>query len=193
MKTSAHQPLRRVGLDHVRALRVIAPERSRLEEAGEDQRDVRQHEHHEDGEQDLDRLLDPSKVERDQAQDAQDHRGELELLPGDRQEAEEGVHAARDRDRDRQDIVDEQGGAGDDARRAAEELGRDDVASAARGKERNHLGIAGGNDEDGDRHEGRERPDQVRVLSGREERLLGAVAGRRQAVRPETDPGEKRN
>ncbi len=155
-----------------------------------DDEDVRQDEDAEDRHPDEDRLLHAAQVDEREPHDPGDAERELVGLRRVREEAEEGVGAAGDRDRDREDVVDQERAAGDDAGRGGEELARDQVAAAPGREERDDLRVAGadGDDRD-DRGQGHEEA-QVRVAEERLEGLLRAVARRREPVGAEAHPGE---
>ena len=143
------------------------------------------------GSEDGDGLLDPPQVHPDERQD---HRGDepdlvRKVLVG--EEAEDGVRARRDRDGDRQDIVDDERRARDHPRPLPEELRRDDVPAAAGGERLDDLRVAARDDEDRrHRHHGDEdREDGVAAES--EERLLRAVARGGDPVGAQPHPGEE--
>ena len=110
--------------------------------------------------------------------------------PG-RQQTEQRVGPARHGKRDRQDIVDEQGRAGDDARPGREQLAGDQVAAAAGRKQFDDLRIAGA-DHEHRHHRGRGHEQaQVNMAVERLKGLLGPITGGRQSVGSQSDPGEK--
>ena len=91
--------------------------------------------HEEESEDRSDRrhgLLDPAQVENEQDPEADERERELPLVPRRGKEAADGVGARGERDRDREDVVDEQRGARENADGLAEQLARDDVSAAAR-------------------------------------------------------------
>ncbi len=137
------------------------------------------------------RLANAAEIEHDQEHDRCGRRPELQVLPLDGQEAEERVRAAGDRDRDRQHVVDEQRAAGDQADVRAEEVRGDEIAAAARGKELDDLRVARRDHENGHRGEDGQEQRKILMLPEREKRLLGPVAGGRETIGPETDPGEE--
>ena len=110
-----------------------------------------------------------------------------------RQEAEDRVGARRDRDGDREHVVDEQRGARDHAQLLPEELGRDDVAAAARGELLDDAAVPVADDEDGQRRREREEDGEPGVLAELAERLVRTVRARREPVGAEPDPGEERD
>jgi hypothetical protein len=85
-----------------------------------------------DRQQDRDRLPHAAQVQIDKQQQPQ--RGpQFEALRSDRKQAEDGVGAARDGDRDGEYVIDDQGRAGDQPRIRADQTGRDLVAAAPEG------------------------------------------------------------
>ena len=74
----------------------------------------------------------PRRFRTRRSREARERDADLPLVPRRREEAADGVGARGERDRDRQDVVDEQRRAGEHADRLAEELARDRVAAAAR-------------------------------------------------------------
>ena len=117
----------------------------------------------------------------------------LKCLRRGREEAEQRVGAARHRYGDGQDVVDQESAAREDAQRRGKELARHQVAAAARRKQRDDLRIARADRDDRDDRGERHEQAQVRVPAERLERLLRAVAGRRQPVRAEAYPREERD
>ncbi len=152
---------------------------------------VREQEQAEDGRQDRHRLLHAAQVHDDQQHDDADLGLDLPRRRAGGQHAEHLVRAAGDRHRDRQHIVDEQRGAGDEADLGAEQLRRHDVAAAAERKPLDDLRIRHRDDEHRERRRQRQRHRQVGVRAERAERLVGAVRRRRQPVRAQADPGQQ--
>ena len=147
------------------------------EDAVADHENVGHHEDDEDGGQEGHRLLDPAQVEHDQQQDQEEVEEDLVRLPGDGQEAEQGVSAGDDGDGDGQHVVDQQGVPGDDPDPRPERVGGDDVAAAAVGEALDDARIGVGNDEDGQRRGQGQEDGQVGVLAQGAEGLLRAVGG----------------
>ena len=153
------------------------------EEEREDRRDRR------------DGLLDAAQVQDEEDAEARRSANRSFQLRS-RESAEEAadrVGARRERDRDREHVVDEQRGAGQDSDRLAEQLARDRVAAAARGELLDDAAVARADDEDRDRGREREEDGEADVLAERLERLLGAVGARREPVGAEPDPREDRD
>jgi hypothetical protein len=165
---------------------------------GDDQRDgVRDDEEPEDRRDGRHALLHAAEVHQRQEREAGE--GEGELVGDERGEkAEDGVGARGDRDGDRQDVVDEERGAGDDADARPEDLAGDDVAAAARGELLDDPAVAVADDEDGERRRGGEEDGEpgvepAVVVDERAEGFVGAVRARREPVGAEADPGEERD
>ncbi len=107
------------------------------------------------------------------------------------EKAENSVGAARDRERDGQQVVDQERAPRYHADRRRQELARHQVTAAAGRKELYDLVIARADDEDRNNRSQRDKYSQVRVPAERQERLLRPVAGRGKAVGAQPDPGEK--
>ncbi len=137
--------------------------------------------------------LTPAQVEDDEQDDGQDLERDLERLPAGGKEAEQGIAAGDDRDRNRQHVVDQKGGAGDDAGFLAQGMGGDDVAAAARGKVLDDPGVGRGDDKDGEGRGQGQEDGQVGVAAESLESLLGTVGRGRRAVRAQADPGQERD
>ncbi len=105
-------------------------------------------------------------------------------------EAEDGVAAAGDGDRDGEDVVDQQRRPGDHADRRAEQLGGHHVAAAAEGEALDDLGVGDRDDEDGDRGGEPQRHRQVGVPAERAEGLVRAVGRGGEPVGAQPDPGQ---
>ena len=80
------------------------------------------------------RFLHPAQIHRDHHQ----HHGEASRIlngnPSNRQETENRVGPAGDRDRNRQHVVDDQRASGNQSGLLAREFGRDQISAAAGGK-----------------------------------------------------------
>ena len=161
------------------------------EHAVDDQEGVGEDETEKDRQQHGDRLLHPAQVEQHERGDERDLGGELVGLEAERKQREERIDAARDRDRNREYVVENQRGARSQARVRADQARGDPIAASARGKKLDHLVV--GERDDEHRHRGGEREVQAElgVLAQGPKRLFGAVAGRRDSVRAEAHPGEK--
>ena len=105
--------------------------------------------------QDFDRLPHAAQVEVEKQQDQPQLGPQLQALGGNRQQAEDGIGAACDRDRDGQHVVDDQRRAGDQPRIGTDQIGRDLVAATPGGEELDHLVVADGDDKDRKRGGGR--------------------------------------
>ncbi len=156
-----------------------------------DQREVGDHEADEDRREDADRFAHSAQVQVDQHHDDRKLHFQLDHLVHGRDEAEERIHAARRGDRDREHVVDDQGGPGHEARVRAHQLGGHLVAAAAVRKEFDDLVVGQRNDEHGEGGGDREIQRELAVLTERDERLGRAVRGGRQAVGADADPREK--
>jgi hypothetical protein len=164
-----------------------APDQKRIA----DQPRVHHYEREKDRQQREHRFLDPPQVHPDHQHDHHQAEPEFQPEPIGRHETEDCVGAARDRDRDRQNVVDHQRASRSQSRIRPQQLGRHQVAAAARRKQVDRLRIRGRDDENGQRrHHGQEHR-QVLVVAEREERLLGTVTRRTQSVGAEADPGQK--
>ena len=173
---------------------------------GDDQDEVRADEHQEDRHDRLDRLLDAAHVHDDQREQDQDLARDLEVDVAAhriRHEVEQRVATGGDRDRDGEDVVDQQRATGDHARLTSEQLGGDHIPAAAVRKVLDHAAVRVRDDEHGHRRRDREKHRQIPLafhLAGDRvahdqvlERLGRTVGRRRQSVRAEADPGEKRD
>ena len=119
----------------VRRASVAAPWRTRRkrgcvgEEAVGDHEGMGDDEDEEDREKERDGLFDAAEVQDDQDDEDEDLRpSSFQLYPCGGQKAEDGVAPGRDRDRDRQDVVHDQGASGNDAHARPEQLRGDEVA-----------------------------------------------------------------
>jgi hypothetical protein len=161
------------------------------QDAADDQDEVGRDEDEEERKKGSDGFLQSTDVEDRERDDDDDLERELEGLVAEGQVREDRFAPAGNGDRDRQDVVDREGRAGDDACRAAEELARHRVAAAAVRELLDDLAVGVGDDDDRERGREREEDGEVRVLAERAERLVGSVGGGRQAVGAQTDPGEE--
>ena len=150
-----------------------------------------EHEHHEDGGEDGDGLLDPPQVHPDEDDDHRGDESELEVQVLGGKDAEESVRPRRDGHGDRQDVVDDQRRPRDHPRLLPEELRRDDVPAAA-GRERlDDLRVAAGDDQDRRHRHHRDEDGEHRVLPEGEVRLFRTVARGGDPVRAQPHPGEE--
>ncbi len=138
-----------------------------------------------------DRFLDPPQIDPDEKEKDEDDEHELVGEPRRRKEAEDGVRPRRDRDRDRQDVVDDERRTRDHPRSLPEELRRDDVPAAAGGERLDDLRVAPRDDEDGEHGGRRDEEGQDGVPPEGEVRLFRAVRGGGDPVRPQPHPGEE--
>ena len=126
-------------------------------------------------------------VEVDEADDRDERDTELDAMvaePFELRDRDDRGNAGRDRDCDRQDVVDEQRRARDQRRSLAEVLVADDIRPSAARIRKDRLPIRRYDDReqdrdgDGNRHEDAEAEIQVRRLGcGDEEDLFGRVCG----------------
>ncbi len=86
------------------------------EYAVDDEKRVGENKAQEDREQYDDGFLHPAQVEQDERDDEADLGGKLVRLEADRKQREERIDAARDRDRDGEHVVEDERGAGNQAR-----------------------------------------------------------------------------
>src|SRR5262249_16305404 len=84
-------------------------------------------------------------------------------------------------------------GAGDQGDLGGQEFRRDEITAAPGREQLDDLVVACRDDEDGKRHEQREREREENVLPEREIGLFRPVRGRAETVRAEADPREKRD
>ena len=152
---------------------------------------VRDDENQEDGHERQNGLLDSAKIQDREQQDPAHREDEPETCPCRRQETEDGVGAAGNRNRDSQHIVDQQGATGDHPDPRRKELAGDEVPAAAGREQFDDLRVARADQHDG--HHGHQRHEdaQMRVVAERQVRLLRAVTGRGEAVGSQADPGEE--
>ena len=114
-----------------------------------------------------------------------------------RRQRDHGGHARRDRHRHGQDVVDHQGGAGDESRVATEVLAAHDVGAAPARVGEDRLPVGDHDqrqqhgDDDRDRHQLAQAQGQARGPGGGdEEDLLGGVGRRRDGVGRERGQGQ---
>ena len=138
-------------------------------------------------------FLHAAQVEHDQRDDQRAFGDQLVRLEAERQQAEQRIHAAGDRDRDGEHVVDDQRRAGGQAGVGPEQAGRDPIAAAAGRKQLDDLVVGKRDDEHRRRGGDRQVQAELGVLAERPERLLRAVAGRGDAVGAQPHPGEKRD
>src|ERR1700730_11389409 len=124
------------------------------------------------------RFLHSAQVHPDHRQHYRDTCVHLEGRPLDWQETEDRVSAAGDRDRDRQDVIDDQSASGDQARVATEQLGRYQISAASGRKLVDCLTVRRGDYEYGQRHQERQENREVLMRAERYECFFRAVAGR---------------
>lgn len=116
-------------------------------DAVHDQHEVRGDEAEEDRQQDLDRLLQPAQIHHDQQADEKRFGPEFIRLEAERQERRERIDAGRDRDRDGEHIVEDQGAAGHETQIRPDELGGHAVAAAPGREQLDHLVVGERDDE----------------------------------------------
>ena len=143
----------------------------------EDHEDVRDDEHHEDGNQGHHGFLHAAEVQQRQNQHSRDRKAQLVRKPSRGQETEQRVGAAGDRDRDRQHIVDEQRAAGNHADGGREQFAGDEIAAAAGREQFDDLRVTGADDEDRQCGGQTDKNAQIGMRPQREERLLRTVTG----------------
>ncbi len=107
----------------------------------DDHGDVHDHEGHEDRHQQRDRLLHSPQVQDDEKTEDDDLHRLLVVMQVQGEERKELVAGRGDGDGDRQDIVDQQGAAGNDADAVAEQLGGHEVPAAAAGEVLDEVGV----------------------------------------------------
>jgi hypothetical protein len=146
-------------------------------DAVEDEHHMRDEEAEKDRQQDLDRLPHAAQVEIEKQQDQPQLGPQLKALRGHRQQAEDGIGAARDRDRDRQHIVDNERRSRDQPCVRADQISRDLVSAAAGGEELDHLVVGDGDDKDRESGGSSHVKSEMGMLSEGEKRLLRTVAG----------------
>ena len=120
-------------------------------DAVRDQREMSETEADEDRREQADRFTHAAQVQVDQQHDDGDGRLELDDLVHRRQQAEQGVNAARSRDGDREHVVDDQRRSRDEARVGADELGRHLVTAATVRKQLDDLVVGQRDHEHGER------------------------------------------
>ena len=158
-----------------------------------DQHEVEHDEHEEDRQQERHGLRTPRRFRKMRKMRTRTCVVELPVRDRRGKEAEDRVATGRHRDRDRQDVVDDERASGDDAESGAEQLGGDEVAAAAARKMFDDARVGEGDDEDRRRgHQGQENR-EVGVRPEGPEGFLGAVGRGGEAVRAEPDPGQKRD
>src|SRR5205823_10460952 len=104
-----------------------------------DQDHVGEEEAEKNRQQDFYGFLHAAQVQVQQQPDQHELGGELEFLGAERQQAEDRVDPARDRDRDREHVIDDQRRPGHEPGVGADQAGRDLVAAAARRKQLDDL------------------------------------------------------
>ena len=162
-------------------------------EGVEDRERVRADEDEEDRREDRHGLLDAPEVQDDQ--DEQDRDLGADLVAGHRrgEKIPDLVAGRRDGHADREDVVDEERAARDDADLPAQELRRDEVAAAAARKVLDEVRVRDRDDRDRDRRH-RDEDDGERAMAPESpEGLVRTVGGGREPVGPEADPREERD
>jgi hypothetical protein len=141
--------------------------------------------------EDPDRLAHAAQVEVDQHDDDGDRDLQLDDLMCRRQQAEERIHAARDRDGDRQNVIDDQRRPRNESRVRPYETGSDLVSAAAVRKQLDDLVVC---ERDHEHREGRGDRQIERkgaVCAERHVRLGRAIGRRRETVGADPDPSEE--
>ena len=119
--------------------------------------------------------------------------GSFQRAASGEEHAEHLVRAAGDRDRDRQDVVNEQGRSGDHTPLRPQQLAGHDVAAAAKRELANDLGVGERDDEHRDRAGEGECQRQVGVLAQRAEGFIRPIGRRGQSVGAQANPCQKRD
>ena len=161
------------------------------EDAVAEHEDVGNDEGGEDRRQHQDGFVDAPDVQDHQQHDQ--HRGRRNLEPGElrRKVAEQGIDARGDGNGDRQDVVDDQRGAGNDARSFPEHVGGHDVAAAPVREMLNDPRVGVGDDADREGRGQGEKQGQVRVAAQGPEGLFRTVRGGRKPIRAQPDPRQQ--
>jgi hypothetical protein len=167
--------------------------REMAQDAAADHQHVSEQEEKEHRKQGKHRLAHAPDVQGGEHEDEPEFDRELGVGPAWRQKAEERVSGGRDRDRDRQDVVHQEGGARHDSGTRSEQLARDHVAATPARELLDDPPVAGRDQQHRDRHEEREPHGEVGVPPERLEGLLRAIGGGRQPVRPQANPGQERD
>ncbi len=144
-----------------------------------------------DGQQDLDGFFQAAQIHDNEHGNEEGFGPYLVRLETERQEGRERVHPGRDRDGDREHIVEHEGAAGNQAQVGADQFGGDAVTASTGGKQFDHLVVGQRNDEH--RHRGGDGHVQAQVGmdAQRAEGFFRAVGGGGQAVRAQADPGQE--
>ena len=137
------------------------------------------------------RFLHSAQVHPDHRQHYRDTCVHPERRPLDRKKTEDRVSPAGDRDRDRQDVIDDQSASGDQAREAPEEFGRYQISAASGRKLVDCLTVRRGDYEYGQRHQQRQENREVLMRAESYECFFRAVARRAQTVGPQAHPREE--
>ena len=141
-----------------------------------DQPYVHHHESDEDRQQGQHRLLHAAQIHPDQQQYDQNAGPELELQQGARKKAEDGVSAARDRNRNGQHVIDHQRASGNQSRITTEQLRGNQISAAAGGELVDRLGIGRRDNKNRQRHQHRKKDCEILMLSQGQEGFLGTIA-----------------
>ena len=144
------------------------------------------------GSEDEDRFLHAADVEDDEAEHQQRRGQQLVLLKGKWEEAEDGIYAGGDGDRDAQDVIEDERAAGKYPCGGAEHVGGDNVAPSAVGEMLDEPGVGVGDDDHGKSRRQPERETEVGVPLDCGKRFRRPVGRGGKAVRAEPDPREHR-
>src|ERR1700693_1416214 len=110
-------------------------------------------------------FLNTTKVEQNQNEDHGSFEYQLPACRCQWKNAEDLVGAAGDRDRDGEDVVDEESRPRHNSPAGSKQLRRDDVSTPAEGEPLDDLRVGEGDDKDGDRRSQRERNREICVLT----------------------------
>ena len=163
------------------------------ETPAENQDDVRHHKRQKDWHEHGNRFLHTAQVHHCQENDRHKLHRQLVRLPRQRCETEDCIGTSGNRNRDGQNVVDQQRAAGNNAGRAAEQFGRDHVTTAAVREVLDDPTIRVRNDENRQRRCQREHYRQI-CMAAERQKCFGRSVGRgRQTVCAQPDPGEEGN
>ena len=161
------------------------------ERAVDDEKRMRDHEAEKNGQQQADRLPHAPKVEEQQHESQRDFQAQLRRANHRREQREQCVDAARHRDRDGQNVIDDQRAAGDQPRVRTQQARGDLVTTAARREQFDNLVVRDRDDE----HRGCGQRSKIeperRMRSEREISLFRSIACRRKPIGAESDPRQK--
>ena len=131
----------------------------------------------EDRREKSDGFLHPAEIQKNKKDNQPHDEGQLVMQKGGGKITEDGIPAGGQGNGNRQDIIDQQGRPGDDARAAADRMGGHHISAAAMGKAFNDAGIGVGNNENGERGGDGNKDGQIGMGSQSLEGFFRSIGG----------------